>query len=293
LTAGTRITVKLAPDVPGLEALGARDASELFGDPPSIVTGDRAERVGSALRLPLPGTPDATGRQREKPRGAGTGLLYLRRYRPGGLEGWRARFTHPRSTSLAARHWNLICHLQAHGLAAPQLVALAERGGGVAGAESLVITRELEGFVPLAEWLAAERDRGARRRGLKSLALALQQLFRCGAWLPRTSATNLRIQARDSDDCAALQITNLRTEQQLLAGLDVVRARLPAVAFTSFASGRILSEVPLEKRFELLAKLSRECGERLSIRERCEVLVRLFESRDDALQAAWRCSDAR
>lgn len=285
----TPTTGKLAPDVPGFESLGAADASDFLFDPPSVVTGDRIERVGAALRLPLPGTPDDTGRQREKPRGAGTGWLFLHRYRGGGLEAWRARFTHPRSTSLAARHWNLICHLQANGLAAPQLVAMGERAPAVAGAESFLITRELEGFVPLAERLAAERDRGVRRRALRSLALALQQLFRCGAWLPRTSATNLLVQARDSDDCVALQITNLRSEQQLFHGLDVARARLPAIAFTSFERGRILAEVTFDRRVELVAKLARECGDRLSARERRELLVALFPDRAQARSAARAC----
>jgi hypothetical protein len=288
LEVSARTTCKLAPDVPGLEALGASDASDFLEDPPRVVTGDRVERVGSALRLPLPGTPDSTGRQREKPRGAGTGRLYLHRYR-GGFAGWRARFTHPRSASLAARHWNLICHLQAHGLAAPQLVALIERGPGVTASESVVITRELEGFVSLAEWLASERERGARRRALRSVALAFQQLFRCGAWLPRTSATNLLVQARDSEDCAALQITNLRSEQQLFHGLDVVRARLPAIAFTSFDRGRILGEVPPAKRVEWLAKLSRETESLLGDRERRELLVSLIPDREASRSAARSC----
>ncbi len=198
--------VKLASDVPGLEALGASAPDDFFAVPPRLVTADRALQLGDSYSLPLPGTVDADGKQHEKPRGAGTGQLLVRRFAPAAFEAWRVRFTHPRSTSSAARHWNLMCHLQAQGLATPPLVALFERHGG---AESVLVTRELDDFEALSAWLAREHLRDVRRRGLASLALALAQLLRCGAWLPRTTLANVMIQTPESHDCVALKLVNL------------------------------------------------------------------------------------
>jgi hypothetical protein len=283
------LTLKLAPDIPSLESLGASAPDDFFADPPRVVTADRATNVGSAIRLPLPGTPDEHGRQHETPRGAGTGYLQLCRFPAGGLEGWRARLTQPRSSSLAARQWNLICHLRAHGLAAPDLVALGERNSGAIASESFLITRELEGFVPLAEWLAQTRDRATRRRGLRSLALALAQLFHSGAWLPRTSFAGLMIQTRDGDDCAAIQLVNLASEQDVLRERGLVRARLPAIAFTQFARGRIVPTISARRRKELLAALAREAGSLVSPRERRELLVALRIRGADARELSKRC----
>src|SRR5688500_16983413 len=77
--------LRLAPDVPGLEALGAREIDDFLGEHPTFATIDRARPAGSALRFPLPGTPDEQGRQHEKPRGAGTGYLLLQRFPAGGV----------------------------------------------------------------------------------------------------------------------------------------------------------------------------------------------------------------
>lgn len=280
--------LKLAPDVGGLDALGARGLDDLFGDPPSLLTGDRARPLGTTLRLPLPGTPDESGRQREKPRGAGTGYLFLRRYPAGGVDGLRARLLQPRSSSCAARDWNLICHLQAHGLSAPQLVALAERGARPFGAESVLVTRELEGFVTLRAFLERRGPRAERRRALKSLALAFAQLLRCGAWLPRLSTDNVLVQ-EDDNDCVALRIVNLQTEQTLLRERGLARSRLPAIAFTQFERGRILPRISARRRDELVAALARDAGAALSRRERLELLVRLGYTRTQAELLAARC----
>ncbi len=250
----TQASLRLAPDVPDLAALGARDAEELLEDPPRIETAARIERVGSALRVPLPGTPDRNGRQHERPRGAGTGYLFLHRY-SGAVAALRARVTHPRSSSVAARHWNLICHLQASGVTTPQLAALVERPSAVASSESVLLTRELEGFTALRKWLESERDPAARARGLESLSLALEAVLRCGAWLPRTTLDNLLLQTRDGDDCAALQITNLGTEQAILRERGLVRARRPSIAFTQFAGGRLFEKLSKTRRERWLAAL--------------------------------------
>lgn len=260
--------LKLAPDIASLDALGARALDDLFGEPPALATADRARRAGEMWRVPLPGTPDEEARQHEKPRGAGTGFLELQRFPSGGVEGLRARFTHPRSSSRAARHWNMICHLQAHGIAAPQLVALAERGGSPFGAESVLITRELEGFVSVKRWLVETRDPSLRRRGLKSLALTIAQILRCGAWLPLATLDGLRIQAHDEESCVALQIVNLKSEQSILRERGLVRSRLPAIAVTQFERGRILSEIAPRRQTRWFSVLAREARVCTTVRER-------------------------
>lgn len=250
----THANLRLAPDVPDLAALGAREVEDLLCDPPRVETAARLERVGSAWRVPLPGTADRDGRQHERPRGAGTGHLFLHRY-GAGVAALRARITHPRSASLAARHWNLICHLQANGVTTPQLAALVERPGAVTSSASALLTRELEGFTTLRQWLASERDGASRARGLEALRLAFAALLRCGAWLPRTSLDNVRIQTRDSEDCAALQIANLGTEQAILRERGLVRARLPSIAFTQFADGRLFEKLSDRRRKRWMSAL--------------------------------------
>lgn len=240
-------TIRFAPEVPGLDALGAGSLDDLFARPPRVVTGARARRVGDSWRIPLPGTPDEHGVQHERPRGAGTGHVLLRQWHSGALELARARLTAPRSSSVAARQWNLTCHLRAHGVLAPELVALAERGGPIAARESCLIVRELAGFVPMSQWLSQPRPAAERERGVQSLGLAFAALLRCGVWLPLTTLENVHIASAESD-CAALQIANLQGEQALLRERDLERARLPAIAFTNLDRGRILPSIDPARR---------------------------------------------
>lgn len=281
--------LKLAPDVPALDALGASTLDDLFADPPRTLTSDRARRVGANWIVPLPGTPDDDGHQHEKPRGAGTGLLYVRRFEGGGIAGIRARFTQPRSASLAARRWNLMCHLQAHGLATPQLVALAERGASPLGRESVLVTRELEGFVSLRSFFASVENSAGRRRALHALELALVQLERAGVSLPGTTLDNLLVQ-RDDEDCVALKIVNLQGEQSLLKERRLARSRLPGIAFTSFHGARLVQPQGPGERHALVTSLANAAGTLISRRERLEMLVRLGVARATAPAFVSRCS---
>lgn len=281
--------LKFAPDVAGLEALGASTLDDLFADPPRTVTSERARRVGASWIVPLPGTPDDDGIQHEKPRGAGTGLLYVRRFEAGGMAGIRARFTQPRSASLAARRWNVMCHLQARGLATPQLVALAERGSSPLGRESVLVTRELEGFVSLRSFFATVTGSGERRRALHALDLALVQLERAGVSLPGTTLDNLLVQ-RDDEDCVALKIVNLQSEQSLLKERRLARSRLPGIAFTSFHDARFVRPQGPTERHALVVQLANAAGALVSRRERLEMLVRLGVARASAPTFVSRCS---
>ena len=273
-------TLQLAPGVPGLEALGASAPEDfleaLAGALPGstgpgssgprftgLVTADRLELlrrgpVETVARLPLPGTPDRTGVQREQPRGAGTGMLILRVWRGGGVELLRARVTNPRSASLAVRRWNLICHLVASGIGAPALVAMGESRG-----TSFLVERELDGFESLAALAARGLEPRRRRLIVRSVGMTLSGLFRSGTWLPELSADDILIQraAMDGshegpDTCAALEIQDLQAEREALGQLKVRRNRLPGVAIGEYRRGRVLPAISPRRRRRLLRSLA-------------------------------------
>lgn len=274
-------TFRLAPGVPGLESLGSTDARDWLGDGSALETGDRIQVVSETAaeivaRIPLPGTPDAEGVQRETPRGAGTGWLVLRVFRGGGAALLRARLTQPRSTSLAARRWNLICHLQASGLGAPQLVAMGEAGSS----ESFVLERELEGFLPLPALIAADLPPARRRLILRSLGLSLAGLFRAGAWLPELRPEHIVVQPDEaggtpdgSAHCAALEIENLQVEARTLRTLQLKRRRLPGVALAEFPRGRVLPTISRRRRRRLLDSLDVALPNTVTSLERRRVLA--------------------
>jgi hypothetical protein len=64
----------------------------------------------------------------------------------------------------------------------------------------------------------------------------------------------------------------LRGESELLRERGLVRARLPAIAFTNFDGGRVYSKLSRAKRLEFLRTLGRAAPESASDRERMRVL---------------------
>ena len=276
-------TLRFAPGVADLESLGDAPAEAWLGaQAPAL---DARASLWSArtgeqhLRLPLPGTPGADGQRREPPRGAGTGWLHLHRYGDRGTRALAARLTAPRSTSLAARHWNLICHLRAAGVGAPELVVLGEGRPAVGPWSSFVVTRELDGFTPLDRLIEGGLAGRRRRLVLRSVGLALRGLFRAGAWLPQLTPADILVQtsaARDSEvaaDCAALELENLRRDGRALRALGLRRTRLPGVAFTNFRRGRILGRVSRGRRARLLESLGRGLPDSVSRGERLAVFA--------------------
>ena len=254
------VALRLAPGVPGLEALGSAVLQDWLGDGSGLATGARLEilsrgPVETVARLPLPGTPDARGVQREQPRGAGTGMLVWRVWRGGGAELLRARLTQPRSTSLAARRWNLVCHLAAHGVGVPELVALGEGRAG----ESFLIERELSGYVPLAEATAHAREGAARALLVQALGAALGAVLRARVWLPELDPRDVFIRASEragAGDCAALEVHGLAAEAALARRLGSPRVRLPGVAFAELAGARVVTRMGLRRRQRMAAALA-------------------------------------
>ena len=100
----------------------------------------------SLFRLPLPGTPlDDGGPLTSPPKGSGTGWVRLLRFDGGPKRRlWSARFTHPRSASLAERRWNLVCVLRAAGVVTPEPLAVVAEGSAVTSPRSAIVWREAE-----------------------------------------------------------------------------------------------------------------------------------------------------
>ena len=198
--------IVLGRGIGGLADLGLAVGPELFE--PAAELGPRgrwlAREAGrSRLRLPLPGTPDeqdARGRLTGRPGPAGTGWIVVERWSDAPLSALlAARFRAPRSASLAERSWNLACHLRAHGIDAPEPLAVGALGRGLVARRSFLVTRELAGYVPLPALLAAlppgppgppvppvppvhgdVREAGPRARALQALGAALARLFAAG-----------------------------------------------------------------------------------------------------------------
>jgi len=286
--------VHLAPHVPDLAALGASGLEDFLEGCRGLATGERAwHRLRSGgrsfVRVPLPGTPDSEGRRRELPRGAGTGWLQVHTWRSGPLELARERLRAPRSSSPAARRWNLACHLLAHGVGAPRPLALLERGAGLS-TTSILVEAELERFEPLPRWLERRRGDAQRRRGLRALGLALSALFRCGAWLPHCEAADLLI-AEDApaggweggeSDCAVAALARLQGEQAGWRERGLRRAHLPAVAFAGLDEGQLCAAIPTRRRLRWLLALESTlpAASTLAPRERARVALPALAGRD-------------
>jgi hypothetical protein len=264
--------IQLAPGVPDLASLGVADSESARIDdvvPPQ----GRARTIASedgveAVRFPLPGTPDASGRLTGRPTGVGTGFVVMRRFTSAQLmPSWRARFTSPRSLSFAEREWNLFCHLRRHGVSTPEPLAVCSEDGAVFGCRSFLIVRELDDLEPLDGRIRAGLSRGERARIARSLGATLARIFRSGVVLPHLDVHSIRVgelraSASDRAPCAAQQIATLR-ERAAIAGprsrLDF--GRLPEIAIDDVRGGWIKGSVGSADRALVLSRLCRSFGE--------------------------------
>ena len=251
--------IRLSGAVEDLASLGFAGVDALLDGRAEL--GDRVELVasfdgGEVLRVPLPGTPDAAGRVRERPRGAGTGWLRVTRY-TGGRAAWlplvRARFGTPPSESLGERDWNLACHLLEHGVGTPEPLAVAARGAGPVAAASCFVAREPEGAVPLVSMASALDE-----RALAALTGFVERVREARADLAAVEPDELLLVRDAEDDCGAHQIADLVSERRG----EPKRRRLPGVLLASpsrvvlrsRADARI--EAALAKLLDLLAEES-------------------------------------
>ena len=251
--------VLLDPGVPDLAALGAPAAEawlEGFEAPGGeLVTSDGGREV---RRVPLPGT--LSGR----PRGAGTGWVLWIRYGPAALaERLFARFTHPRSDSLAGREWNLFCALRRAGVATPAPLALVWEEHPLFAPRSALVTRALEGATPLEAWFARAGDPARRRRACTALGLALARMGAAGIDLPLAPGRLLLLEDEDptrpaspADACGLEQVLAAR-RAPVDVGRPVRWRRLPEVVVADARGGRIRRH-PTTRR--LVARLARDPG---------------------------------
>lgn len=276
---------KLAPGVPDWLALGASGPQDLLagdGLETAAVAQEISRGVDSSLfRLPLPGTPHEK-LSPSRPRGAGTGFVYLRRY-PGVRlrRALHARLTAPFSDSAASRDWNLICYLRSAGIVTPEPLAWVAKGGGFFAQESALVTRALTGTRPVLEWLAAEEDPARRRLGVTALGLALARLFTACVELPRLSLDHLHLSTARSQsrpdsaasDCGAEQLLGLQSDaSDAPFAASLTWRRLPDVVLMNVGEGRIVKG-PRERYVRrTLERLAGEAGDRPP-RERLRVAV--------------------
>lgn len=279
--------IRLARGVPGIESLGARSFDDFFraAGAPGF---ERAKAIAAqegleVLRYPLPGTPEqrnvlvglddphekgAIGRLSSRPMGAGTGFVILRRYTRASLrERWRSRFTHPRSTSLAEREWNLMCRAREHGVATPEPLAVGRGEGAVFAERSFLVVRELDDMLSLRQWADASLDPRLREHIRDALVLALERLWSAGVWLPNVKADNILVGSPRNPDggdpnCVARKIVELQAGRlepiESLAAGALRWGDLPEVAFTEFRGGSMPARISSRRRNTLLRAFSRE-----------------------------------
>ncbi|MFT5289025.1 MAG: hypothetical protein ACI8QS_001205 [Planctomycetota bacterium] len=255
---GQEITFRLAPDLPSFDSLGVSSPGVLLDEERPL---DRARLVASEgaferLLLPLPGTPlEPGGSMTESPRGAGTGWVQLDRWRRvplGTLLG--LRFGNPRSSSVADRQWNLLCHLRAQGIGTPEPLAVGARGKGLVCRDSFLVTRAFEEGTVSLDQLVAGGDQGepspdAMEHAAKALIVVLRALGDARVNLPELDARGFwlrfsphvhdpKIEADKDAGCGLSQLASWRADRAM-AGLS--RDPRPAVFVSNVGGGRLLS----------------------------------------------------
>jgi len=247
------------PGVPDLAALGARQVEDLLGTGDALEEEERAEVVAQeegrvVLRYPLPGTVTRVGERGRRPRGAGTGFVYLTRWTGGSLsERMSARLTPPRSSSFAAREWNLICHLREHGVGTAEPLAMGEERASVFARRSFLVTRELESMQRLPDYLAREHGAEPRRHLAHALGLFVARLRDARVELPGLELRQLFVSISGSgESCAVQQLSEALGADTPVSGLR--RSRLPQIALTSVRGGRVREAVQPEAAAEWLRR---------------------------------------
>jgi hypothetical protein len=133
--------------------------------------------------------------------------------------------------------------------------------------DSVLVEAEFEGLEPLPRWLASMEPGPERSRGLRALALSLAALLRSGAWLGACTAEDVLIGSGGST-CAE-QIADL----QRWRARDLVRAGMPAVAFTGLDGATLRASLSARRRLAWLHALegSLPSAARLGERERARI----------------------
>jgi hypothetical protein len=245
--------VTLAPGIDSLSALGASEPEALLGGV-ALLDEARMEQLEEGpgwtlFRLPLPGTPlDDGGPLTSSPRGSGTGWVRLLRFDGAPKRRlWSARFTHPRSASLAERRWNLVCVLRGAGVVTPEPLAVVAEGSAVASSRSALVWREADEGVPVMQALRTRRgkDRAlvldALGRFLLHLSVSEVEPFQLDPLRLRVLGEGGTQPESANDACALEQVLAARTGPRP-APVDGMRWReMPEILLPDILDGRIRS----------------------------------------------------
>jgi len=289
------LSVTLAPGLESVRALGAESGralleagAGLWGEPHAQALS--REPGATLLRVPLPGTALGGLALLGRPAGSGTGWVRLRRYaRAAGRARLVARFSAPRSDSLAAREWNVLCHLRRHGVTTPEPLALIAEAHPLFAARSALVTRELASFRPARAWLEHVRDPRERARALAAAGRALARAaLEARVALPRLGLDGLEVALPEAEpegesSCGAggpgLSGLALRRRSEV-AIADVRGARI-ARRPSPVALAALLARLERELR-----ALARDGAPRLSPREGLRVAHHAFAALPRALRRA-------
>lgn len=219
-------------------------------------------------RAPLPGTPDGEGKVTERPRGAGTGWIRIKRFEGGGLgRALRARMGQPRSSSFAGREWNLLCQLRAAGVPTAEPMAVAEVSAALFSPSSVLVTRELEDVQPMDAWLEERGDARSRARLSRALGVFFRRLFAAGLGPLEITPAALVVGTEDpsaASDCAFVQLAP-KAEGALRFG------DLPDVSLAALPEGLGQAHIDPEEAAFILRQFS-EASVAATARERYRVL---------------------
>jgi len=208
-------TLRLAPDLVDLASLGADCFEDLMGWTEGLVGAARAELVSEGSgwklwRVPLPGTPDDSGKVTEAPKGSGTGWIRIKRFEGGGLtEVMRARLKQPRSSSFAVKEWNILCQLRERGVPTQEPLAVGEVSAALFSPSSVLVTRELESVLPMDAWLSERGDTRSRARLSRALGVFFRRVFAAGVGPVELAPSSLAVGLEDPTgeaDCAFVQL---------------------------------------------------------------------------------------
>lgn len=293
--------IRLWPGVPDLHALGARDFDDLIGVSGQLEGEERGELIHeepgrTVLRYPLPGTVTRAGERPTRPRGAGTGFVYLTRWTRGPLgERATARLTPPRSQSFASRAWNLICHLREHGVGTAQPLVMGEENSALFAKRSFLATRELELMLPIPAYLEQYRDPTSQRRLAHALGLLFARLFEAGVDLPHLRLDSVFVSHDGGEGaCAAQKIQEVlqpsATCNSPVPGLET--NPLPELALATVHGGRIRDSLSEAEVLGVLRRMAEQvdsawqlCPRELMRVAHYALLRRLPKARRRSLQA--------
>jgi hypothetical protein len=173
----------------------------------------------------------------------GQGELLVRVWKRASLaERLSARFTRPRSASLAEREWNLVCYARANGVGTCEPLAVGAEKAPLFAESSFFVAAPPRNVIGLAAWMKARLPGDVRARGAQSLLAALERASNAGLHLELGREEELVLSAEQAlgavgeqhgGDCSPLGQLPART------GAALERRALPSVYVLDFEGARI------------------------------------------------------